>query len=83
MKSWQKRLLPPVRVKPDARERLLKYFNDLPVRDDLRFWIRIEVDALIERVKLEITATRPIEDSDWNAEARESLQKLGNASEKN
>ena len=39
---------PVVQVRPEARQNLIRHFSELPVRDELRFWIDIEVDSLLE-----------------------------------
>jgi hypothetical protein len=77
MKPWQKRLVPVVRVRPDARKNLLTHFNKLPMREGLRFWIPIEVDSLIELAGAQETISPPLTDADWDAEAREALRRIG------
>jgi len=66
---------PVVQVRPEARQNLIRHFSELPVRDELRFWIDIEVDSLLELAGT-WQKVPPIPEGKWNAEARRSVKQF-------
>jgi hypothetical protein len=72
---------PVVKVKAAARQNLIRHFNDLPVREELRFWINIEVDSLLELVSY-WEKRPPIPEGKWNAKAQKSVKQFGGLARK-
>ena len=74
--------LPVLVMKQDTRENLIRHFSALTVKENLRFWIDMEVRWLIISAKMYLLLGPPFSDSEWSAGAKESLRRFSQLARK-